>query len=558
MNALASSIVSPDQLAVILEGAALAELDKALANLSASTLLVAYQRNKHIPAVRTNQDILEIIFSVVTDWQGSAGLWSISQVCWEWQKVALEAPLLWQKALSLLVNPKWMFEMFRRTMHVPLTIHISHQDFRRNVVYLNLLRIADQFWRFEMLEIDAPYPYVCEFFGSVPFDHSEAPQLCILSLCGRNWHGPPGNDEALPDELLALSTPNLERLAFDNFFFGWGALESGLARSTKLSVLHICYPVERDTPYTPSISELLATLASIASLQELRLRNVLKAINKNLFIEWDTPTTVLPALQIMDLQANIQFCSGFLNGVKAPALVELDVECNTTDGADDAYQFMMSMFMIGISTNAPRDPYDVLTTIYRKSKLWVCLRGSRTGAFCRIIVPQVNDGPVLEGILQKLANIPSVHSTKSLNIILSKDVHSKVTEEAWLYLFEHLNMASSLNLGDYPVPCILKNLYCNARGALEAKKQGKKSTILLPLLETITVAASSKLCVLVDMIAEVRETVGAPIDRYVALREMDTYHAVQEHITSWLEGNVTDAQMEDDNESVGDSDDTED
>ncbi|KAI6024050.1 hypothetical protein PISMIDRAFT_19966 [Pisolithus microcarpus 441] len=119
-------------------------------------------------------------------------------------------------------------------------------------------------------------------------------------------------------------------------------------------------------------------------------------------------------------------------------------------------------------------------------------------------------------------------------------------------------MVSSLNLGDYPVPRILKNLYRNARGALEAKKQGKKSTILLPLLETITVAASSKLCVLVDMIAEVRETVGAPIDRFVALREMDTYHAVREHITSWLEGNVTDAQMEDDNESVGDSDDAED
>ncbi|KAI6114449.1 hypothetical protein F5141DRAFT_1062850 [Pisolithus sp. B1] len=195
-------------------------------------------------------------------------------------------------------------------------------------------------------------------------------------------------------------------------------------------------------------------------------------------------------MQILDLQANIQFCSGFLNRVKVLALVELDVKCNTTDGADDAYQFMTSMFMIGVSMNVPLDPYNVLTTIYHKSKLWVCL--------C---------------------------STKSLDIILSKDVHSKIMEEAWLYLFEHLNMVSSLNLGNYPVPCILKNLYCNARGALEAKKQGKKN---------------------------------APIDCYVALREMDTYHVVWEHITSWLEGNVTDAQMEDDNESVRDSDDAED
>ncbi|KAI6123188.1 hypothetical protein EDD16DRAFT_1518007 [Pisolithus croceorrhizus] len=418
MNASASSIVSPNQLAVILEGAALAELDKALANLSASTLLVTYH---------TNQDILEIIFSVVMDWQGSTGLWSISQVCWEWQKVALEVPPLGQKALSLLVNLKWMFEML-----------------------------------------------------------SKAPQLHILSLCGCSWHGPLGNNEALPDELLALSAPNLEHLAFDNFFFGWGALESGLAHSTKLSVLHICYPVERDTPYTPSVSELLATLVSIALLQELRLQNILKAINKNLFIEWDTPTAVLPALQILDLQANIQFCSSFLNGVKAPAHVKLDVECNTTDGADDAYQFMMSMFMIGISTNASCDPYDILTKIYHKSKLWQgCLQQDNGRG---IVVP-----------------------------------------------VKHLNMVSSLNLGNYPVPHILTNLYHNARGALEAKKQGKKSTILLPLLETITVVASLKL-------------------QYHSEKWIHTYHAVWEHITSWLEGNVTDAQMEDDNESVGDSD----
>ncbi|KIK27022.1 hypothetical protein PISMIDRAFT_8549 [Pisolithus microcarpus 441] len=553
MNTLGSFVISPNQLAITLEGTTLAELDGALADLSANTLLVAQRRNKHILATHTNQDVLEIIFSAVIDRQGSAGLRFVSQVCREWRRVALGAPLLWRKALSLSVNRNWMFEMVRRTMQVPLTIHVSHQGFQGGVVYTNLLSIADQFWRFETLEFDAPYPYICEFFGLVPFDGNEAPHLRVLSLCGQNWQGFP-SDEILPDELLTLSTPNLERLAVENFPFGWNALTSGLARSIKLSVLHICYHGESEAPHTLSISELLATLACMTSLRELKLRNVLKATDGNLFMEWNTPATVLPALQILDLQANIQFCSGFLNGVEAPVLVELDVECNTTDETSNAHQFMTSPFMIGVSRTAPHNPYDILAAICNKGELWVSLRSSRTGAFCRILLPQANNDLVLECVLRQLADMPSVRNTKSLEISLSKDAHNKVAEEAWSYLLERLNSVSSLNLGRYPVPCILRNLYRNAKGALDAQRQGGEVSVLLPFLETITVAASSKLCVLVDMIAELREPVGAPIDRYVILRGTDTYHALREHVTTWLEGGDPSVQIEDDEENAEESD----
>ncbi|KAI5981374.1 hypothetical protein EDD15DRAFT_2204122 [Pisolithus albus] len=557
MNASVSPIVFPN-LAVILESATLAELDRALVNLSASTLLVAQQRNKHILAARTNQDILEIIFSVIIDWQGSAGLRSVSQVCREWRVVALAAPLLWRQALSLSVNPNWMFEMLRRTMHVPLTIRISHHDIHRDMVYANLLSIADQFWRFETLEIDAPRPYICEFFGFVPFDSDEAPRLRILSLSGKHWQGLLDDDEVLPDELLALSAPNLEHLALENFPFDWDVLKFGLAHSIRLSVLHICYPGESDAPHTLSISELLATLKSIISLRELKLHNVLKVIGENLLTESVTPTTALPALRTLDLQANIQFCSGFLNGVEAPALVELDVECNSTNEAGDTPLFTTSAFMIGISRIAPHDPYNIFSVLHQKGKLWISLRSNRTGAFCRILVPEVNDGPTLERTLRKLADMPSVHSTERLEIGFSKDAHRKVIGEVWAYLFERLNKVSSLDLGTYPVPRILQILYCNAKGALEAQKQGKEVSVLLPSLETIAIATSLTLCVLVDMIAELRETVGAPIDRHVTLRKMDTYQAARERITVWLEGSFTGAQAEGEGESVGESEDSED
>ncbi|KAI6099070.1 hypothetical protein F5141DRAFT_1066668 [Pisolithus sp. B1] len=474
MNASVSPIVFPN-LAVLLESATLAELDQALVNLSATA--------------HTNRDILEIIFSVIINWQGSTGLRSVSQVCQEWRMVALAAPLLWHEALSLSVNPDWMFEMLRHTMHVPLTIHISHHNIHRDMVYANLLSIADQLWRFKTLEIDTPCSYICEFFGFIPFDSDEVPRLCILSLSGKHWQGLLDNDEVLPDELLALSALNLEHLALENFPFDWDVLKFGLAHSIRLLVLHICYPGESDVPHTLLISELLATLKSIISLRELKLHNILKVISENLLTESVTPTTALPALQTLDLQANIQFCSGFLNRVEALALVELDVECNSTNEAGNTPLFMTSVFMISIS---------------------------------------------------------------------SKDAHRKVIREVWVYLFERLNKVSSLDLGTYLVPHILQILYCNVKGALEAQKQGKEVSVLLPALETIAIATSLMLCVLVDMIAKLRETVGTPIDCHVVLRKMDTYQAAWEHIMVWLEGSFTGAQAEGEGESVGESEDSED
>ncbi|KIK17381.1 hypothetical protein PISMIDRAFT_15156 [Pisolithus microcarpus 441] len=251
-----------------------------------------------------------------------------------------------------------------------------------------------------------------------------------------------------------------------------------------------------------SISELLATLKSIISLQELKLHNVLKVISENLLTESVMPTTALPVLQTLDLQANIQFCSGFLNGVEVLALVELDIECNSTNEAGDTPLFMTSAFMIGISRIVPHDPYNIFSVLHQKGKLWISLQSNQTGAFCWILVPEVNDGPTLERTLQKLADMPSVHSTERLEIGFSKDTHRKVIGEVWAYLFKHLNKVSSLDLGTYPVPHILQILYCNAKGALEAQKQGKEVSVSLPSLETITITTSLTLCILVDMIAK--------------------------------------------------------
>ncbi|KAI6016535.1 hypothetical protein EDC04DRAFT_2608370 [Pisolithus marmoratus] len=234
------------------------------------------------------------------------------------------------------------------------------------------------------------------------------------------------------------------------------------------------------------ISKLLATLGSITSLQELKLHNVLKAVNENLLMEWVTSTTVLPVLQTLDLQVGIRFCSGFLNGVEALALVELDVECNTTDKAGDAPLLTSTVLMISI-----------ITKLVHSAEFWYCS--------------------------------------------LSKAAHRKVMGEMWVYLFERLNKVSCLDLGNYPVPCILKNLYWNAKGAHEAQKQGKELILLLPSLETITIATSLMLCVLVDMIAELK---------------MDTYQAAWEHITVWLEGSFT--QVEDKDKSVRESENSED
>ena len=547
MNVLLSFMVSTNRLAGILETAALAEVD---AELSTSTLLTTGQRNEHILAVRANHDVLEIVFSMVLDLQGGTGLRTVSQVCQKWRRVALDAPLLWRKALNLFVGTTWMLEMLRCTMDVPLNICVSGQDIHMGVVYANLSSIADFFWRFEMLDIDAPYPQITEFFGFVPFDRSDAPRLRTLSLCGQSGHDLSEHNEDLPAELLSLCAPNLERLSLEDCPFDWEILKCGLLHSTiRLSVLHICYSAEGDTPHILSVSSLLEALALITSLQELRLKNVLK-INENPFIEMVTPTIMFPALRTLDLQASIEFCASFLNGVLTPMLTELDVECNTMAETSDTPVYMTSALMIGISAAVSRNLHDILTVIHHKRKFWILLRSRQTGAFCQVLVRRVNDSPTLENILQRLANMPSVHGTEILHIDLSKDVRDKIAGAVWEHFFECLNNVVFLNFGKYPVPRILQTLYRNAKGAVEVQEQGKKVTILLPLLQTITVLASPNLCILADMIGELRETVGTPIDRFGMFRKTDSYLAVQDHITAWLEGNVTNAPIDDVEEST--------
>ena len=553
--ALASFVASPEQSVGLLEAATLAELDRALASLSASTRLVARQRNQRILA-SANQDVLNIIFSLLIDRKGDTALRSVSQVCQQWRRVALESPLLWRKVLDLSANPRWMVEMLKRTRDVSLTVRISQQDFKNKRHYTNLVNITEQFWRLETLEIDASFPCICEFFSFVTFDGTEVPRLRSLSLCGSRSRDLPEYDDMLPYELLALSAPSLEYLALDNCPFDWDGLNSGSIRSFKLTVLHVFYPTDSDAPHALPVSELLAILAPMISLQELRLRNIFEANGEDLLTEWGTSnTTTFPALRILEIQANIRICSGFLNSVSAPKLVELEVEC-TAPG--DTSLIAIRPFMQGISKVAPRESYKTLTAIYQTGKLWIALQDSQTRVFSRIVVPVPhNNGPILAYIIRKLADMSSVHSAKRLKIGFSKDVHTKITENTWVYILQRLNKVSLLDLGNYPIAYILGTLYRNAKNVLEAQGQGETISVLLPLLETIAVPASPRQCMLVDIIAELREMVGTPIDPYVMLREMDTYHVLRERIVEWLEGNVTSGHLWSVTEDESESEDSE-
>jgi len=147
----------------------------------------------------------------------------------------------------------------------------------------------------------------------------------------------------------------------------------------------------------------------------------------------------------------------------------------------------------------------------------------------------------------------SVHSAERLKIDFSKDVHTKIMEDTWVYLLQRSNKVSLLDLGSYPVAYILRTLYRNAKNVLEAQEQGEAIGILLPLLETIAVPASPRQCMLVDIIAELREIVGAPIDPYVMLREMDTNRVLRERAVEWLEGNVTNGHLSSVTEDKSDS-----
>lgn len=101
----------------------------------------------------------------------------------------------------------------------------------------------------------------------------------------------------LPYELLAFSAPNLEHLALDSCPFDWDALNSGPIRFFKLTVLHVFYPTDGDAPHALPVSELLAILAPMISLQELRLQNIFETNGEDLLMEWGASSaTMFPAL----------------------------------------------------------------------------------------------------------------------------------------------------------------------------------------------------------------------------------------------------------------------
>ncbi|KAI6142778.1 hypothetical protein BKA82DRAFT_25737 [Pisolithus tinctorius] len=441
-------VTFPDQVVDKLETATLAELDASLRKLISSAQLV-----------------LVMIFTEVVKLRGDAGLRAISQVCQQWQKVALQAPMLWERVLVFSGKPRWTSEMLRRTLNTPLDISINPVDLpadSRALVISNVMTAADHFWRFRAFNLAAPYPYICKFFDLVSFDRNEAPHLRVLSLSSQNWGNLPECNKALPVKLLTLATPCLEYLVLQGCHFHWDAMSSGLARSYGLSTLHIDYPEKSDPASKPSTFALLTALVPLTSLKELKLRNATKPDPTS---QWDHSTVILPQLQTLHLRSSMQLCADFLGRIEAPTIVRLDIDCNTTTS----------------------------------DNLLIVLKGTANGDFCRIningVLRRVNYLS-LPQIFVSLANMPSVWAVEELMIAFSTDIHTMVAVGTWPYLLERLRKVTSrINL---------YHLYFDARDALEAQTLGWEVGIQLPLLEVIVVPPSSELRKLVATITDLR------------------------------------------------------
>jgi len=354
----------PDQVVNKLKTATLAELDASLRNLVASAHLVAQKRNERLPAIHITQKVLVMIFTEVIELKGNAGLRVVSQVCQQWRNVALQEPMLWKRVLGFSGKPRWTSELLRRTRNAPLDISVSLVDIladSRRLVISNVMNVADHFWRFRTFDLSAPYQHICDFFGLVSFDRNEAPHLRVLSLHSQNCDNLPKCNDALPVKLLALAKPRLEYLVLQGCYFHWDVMNSGLAHSYGLSTLHINYPEKSDPALKPSTFSLLTALVSLTSLKELKLRN---AIKPDPIAQWDHSTVILPQLQTLHLQSNMQLCANLLGGIQAPMIVSLDVDCDTTTSFIE-----ISAFMAAVRKAAPNGPYASLTAASRRDTI---------------------------------------------------------------------------------------------------------------------------------------------------------------------------------------------
>jgi hypothetical protein len=508
-------------------GATQLQTERMLGLLRVATCHVALKHNEFQVAVRVPQDILLRIFDDATATADSTSLRILSQVCHLWRDVILCAPLLWRKVLQFDLPRPWVERILLRTRWVPLDIRITHNEFvmdHQARLIPNLILTGPYFWRFTTFDMEGPCDEINDFLDYADFEF-QAPYLRKLSI--RN------SDRtfsevyvSLPDDLVTLEPP-LEDLVLVGCSFQWDLCSLGLLRSTHLSKLDL---QDLDENCIPSLSDLLTVLASHPALESLTLINAFFRVEDDDSTNKDVLT--FSSLLVLTLHATIDACTGFLNAIRTPVLISLDVK-TCTAGPSAVHSGNIQSFMDGVSQVIPTVECNSLEVYDRARRL--NFRSWGGTALTNVSLSQSPLDHSMTSFMASISRMEPLQSVNHLTFMLSEKVHAEIAVETWGEMFRPFCNVKKLDLGSSPPALLLRALYDDAYIANAAQMANNPVELLMPALGSIDVPICHLFRTFVNIIGDLRGMVDKPLTRYTRIVEADDHGLLHGHILGWLE-----------------------
>lgn len=490
--------------------------------------------NHFLPAVFAPLDVLLMIFEDAMADGDLTTLCRLGQVCHTWRDIILATPSLWSKTLRLDMNQVCVVELLKRTGDVPLDIRIKYDTVepeKTSRLTPNLLFIASHFWRFSSFDVEAPSGLLIDFFqdmfDDVEVNIYEAAYLRQLSIRGSC---PIVFSVDLPDELVGLVAPKLEQIVLEGCTFQWERLRLGLLNPrSSITTLHLSNITRQSRP---TLSDLFGVLITHPGLKSLQLCDALRSER----LAPDAASTIsLDSLLSFTLKTSFEICVDFMCSALMPSLQRLCIDVRSTVTPQQ-----IPVLMAGIRRVFPFVDCSFMGIEHRLNQFHF------TSVNCmevpsEVTIPwslpanQVLDEHAISILLRELSEMKPLWTVKHMVIKLGRELHAEVTAEAWGVFLKKFPGIVHLDLGELPPILLLGKLYHDAAGYAGCKPSRKRSNkdLLVPSLSAIQHKGSREASLLVQMIGEVRESVGKPFQaRLDDIADEDILCLVLQH---WLQ-----------------------
>lgn len=305
---------------VMVKAAAYTRIRQEIKALAEKTLEWKRRYNTLSSISRLPPEILSTIFECVTEETtiSSCRRWfhwiRVTHVCSHWRNVALECPRLWTSISSQRLP--LMLEMLKRSKMAPLNVVL-------NLGSDSVLRVMEEIFRIRKLSLVATgyssHLLIPKVFSYLTADVAPLLESLMISF------GSGSQTNILP-EIIPQASQRLRILDLRNCDLHWNSPFLYSLTSLRIDTI---------TPaLRPSTSELIAVLANISNLENLKLTSVLRPPPDSEKLMPPGRIVGLVHLKNLHLDASAKSCASFLIGLTYPITATIGIHAAYVDQPD--------------------------------------------------------------------------------------------------------------------------------------------------------------------------------------------------------------------------------